>query len=1203
MNGLLQRLVMIVCGLVAVFTCAAAPLFAAEPQAADIDFNRDVRPILTNNCLKCHGPDDHREAGLRLDDPRSATAELESGSTAIVPGKPDESELVRRILSDDADEVMPPPTSNKHLTDIQKDLLRRWIAAGAQYQPHWSLVPPTLPPLPKVSDPAWPKNEIDHFVLARLDAEGLKPSVPADPYTLVRRVYLDLIGLPPTLDEADAFVNDHSANAYENLVDRLLASPHYGERWARRWLDLARYADTNGYEKDRPRSMWPYRDWVIQAINDDMPFDRFTIEQIAGDMLPSASLQQAIASGFHRNTMVNEEGGIDPQEFRFQALVDRVGTTGAVWLGLTVGCAQCHTHKYDPITQREFYQLMAFYDQADEPMISVPTGELQTRRAEIERQIATLEADLPNRYPIEQDFEFVPVQPGSFASAAGAELTLLDDGSILAGGATPEKDTYTLTVEAPLDRVSAIRVEALADPALPSKGPGRTPHGNFVLSTIEATLAPTDGSSPAQNLKFARAEADYAQPGFGPAGAIDTDPATGWAIHEPNNPNWNTNRTATFYLDQPINLAGPARLTIRLDQQHGLKHTLGRFRIALGRAVSKGDAAGTIAQQREGMLKQRFGEWVDGQSARAVRWTLLTPTELKSNVPTLTKLDDNSVLASGDQTKLDVYELTYANTLPKITAIRLDALPDESLPAGGPGRVYYEGPPGDFFLSEMKCSVAGEPMAFTGAVNSFADGGNTAANAVDGKTETGWNINGGQGRAQWAVFKLAQPLAVANNLALRMEFEKYYAAALGRFRISVTDDPRPIDQAGLPAEVEMLLAKPSGERTAAELEQLFKHYLSVAPELAAARNEIDELRKQMPQFPTTLVMRQRQPDQYRQTNIHYRGEYLQPKDPVEPGVLAALHALPVDAPRDRLALARWLVDRKNPLTARVAVNRHWAALFGRGIVRTTEDFGTQGEQPTHPELLDWLAVTYMDRGWSTKQLHRLIVTSATYRQSSRVTPELSQHDPLNKLLARGPRFRIEAELVRDVVLRASGLLSDKLGGPSVFPPQPAGITEGTYGGMAWNVSQGEDRYRRGLYTFQKRSAPYAMFSLFDSPSGEQCLVRRERSNTSLQALALLNDEFIFEAARALGQQTVERKDQSDEARATFVYRRCLVHPPDAQELERFTQFLAAQRKRLAAGELQGETIAGSPGADANERAAWTLLARAILNLDAVVSRE
>lgn len=975
-------------------------LFAADGE--DV-FNRRVRPILAKHCFKCHGPDKKgRKARLRLDQRQTALRGGRSEEPAIVPGHPEQSELIARIFAEEDARLMPPPSTKNPLTEEDKQILKRWIAGGADYRSHWALVPPRQQSLPQVKHTSWPCNPIDYFILARLEAEGLKPSPPADRYTLVRRVYLDLIGLPPTPEEAEAFVQDHSPKAYENLVDRLLASPHYGERWARRWLDLARYADTNGYEKDRPRSIWPYRDWVINALNADMPFDRFTIEQLAGDLLPGATLDQKIATGFHRNTMLNEEGGIDPLEYRFYATIDRVNTTGTTWLGLTVGCARCHTHKFDPLPQREYYQFLAFLNNADEPALAVPRPDIARRRQEIEKKIADLIADLPNR------------------------------------------------------------------------------------------------------------------------------------------------------------------------QAH---------------------------------LQRKYRQWQEREAARTVRWTVLRPAAAKANLPHLTILDDHSVFVSGDQSKSDTYDLTFRTDLHGITALRLEVLPDDRLPNGGPGRVYYEGPFGDFFLSEFRVFAGGKKAALAKAAHSFAGGKATADKAIDGDPQTGWSINGGQGRPHTAVFTLAAPLAEARDLHVQMLFERYHSAGLGRFRISATTDNRPALARDMPVEVENILLVPEEKRTAEQKRRLFQQFLMTAPELAKERADIDRLRKQIPAYPTTLVMKERPPENPRPTFVHNRGEFLQPKERVEPNVFSVLPPLPKDTPRNRLGLARWLVSPRNPLTGRVTMNRQWAAFFGRGIVPTLQDFGYQGEPPSHPELLDWLAVELVRQGWSMKKMHKLIVMSAAYRQASRVTPELLAKDPNNVLLARGPRVRLEAEQVRDAVLRYSGLLSEKVGGPSVFPPQPPGVTtEGAYGKLQWKVSKGSDRYRRGLYTFSKRTAPFAMFTTFDAPSGEVCVARREVSNTPLQALTLLNDPAFTEAAQALGRRMAARKGPIAE-RVDYLFRRCLTRPPTAEETDQLVKFYQTQKRRFEGKELDAAKIAGTGTGNVNERAAWTALARILFNLDEAIVKD
>ena len=972
-------------------TLAALPLPA---RAADgPDFNRDVRPILSAKCFKCHGPDEvARKAKLRLD-----TAE---GAEHVLR-KPATSELLRRVETTDATEVMPPPSAKKPLTADEVVTLKAWVAAGARYDAHWAFVPVKRPSFPQVKgQKSEDGNPIDAFVRARLEKEGLKASSGADRHTLIRRVYLDLIGIPPTPADADSFVKDDSPDAYEKLVDRLLGSPHYGERWARKWLDLARYADTNGYEKDRRRSIWPYRDWVIKALNEDMPFDRFTVEQLAGDLLLNPTRNQLVATGFHRNTMLNEEGGIDPLEFRYHAVVDRVATTGTTWLGLTVGCAQCHTHKFDPITHTDYFRLFAFLNNGDEPELPVPTAAEEKERAEIEAKIRDLTRKLPDAIP-----------------------------------------------------------------------------------------------------------------------AADRD--------------------------------------------------------------------------------RLFASWFAAERKAAVKWTILHPAAMDGGPHTrLVLRDDGSVFAAGDPTKHDVYTLTLADLPAGTTAIRVEALPDDALPARGPGRAYYEGPKGDFLLGDFKLTVDGKPVKIAGATEAPARPNTPAAKALDENKQTGWACQGNEGKPSNAVFVLEQPLT-AKSATLTLVFERHYAASLGRLRVSAAATAAKARD--IPAEVEELLTLPDAKLTGSQRDSLLRHWAAGAPELKAARAEIDALRKQLPAPATTLVMQERPADNPRPTYRHHRGEFLQPKEKVAPGVPDWLPPLPKGATEDRLAFARWLVSPENPLTARVTVNRHWHAFFGRGLVRTIDDFGYQGDTPSHPDLLDWLASEFAEKGWSVKKLHRLIVTSATYRQSSRITPELLTKDPENRLLARGPRVRLEAEQIRDSVLKAAGQLSAKMYGPGVFPPQPPNVTtEGAYGKLEWKVSDGDDRYRRGLYTFAKRTAPFAMGGTFDAPAGEVCVARREVTNSALQALTMLNDVVVVDAARALAKRAGGLKGGTQE-RVAYLFRLCLVRTPTAAEVARIAKYYEAQRTRFATDPDRADAVGGI--GNGPEVAAWTATARAILNLDEFVTKE
>jgi hypothetical protein len=767
---------------------AAEP--GASPAGRKVDFNREVRPILAKNCFACHGQDEAKRAkGLRLDVREAAVNPLKNGDVAIVPGDPDSGELIARLVEEDETLRMPPRKTGNRLTPGEVETLRLWVGQGAAYARHWALIPPESLPLPKVADSSWPRNGIDFWILRRLEQEGLKPSPEADRYTLLRRVSLDLRGLPPTPEEVDRFARDRAPGAYERAVDRFLDDGAFGERWARMWLDLARYADSAGYGSDPLRpDIWPYRDWVINAFNRNLPYDRFTLLQIAGDLLPEPSLDDRVATAFHRNTMTNTEGGTDDEEFRVAAIKDRVDTTMQVWMGLTIGCAKCHSHKFDPITQDEYYRFYAIYnqtrdnDQPDEgPTVPVPTPEISAKTREIDGRIAALKAKV-----------------------------------------------------------------------------GKT-----------------------------------------------------------------------------------------------------------------------------------------------------------------------------------------------------------------------------------------TPAAEAGKLN----------------------------------------------------------------------------------------------------------------------QEIAALEKSRPRAPDVPVMVELPAKERRTTRLLRKGNFLDPGDPVQPGVPAALHPLPPGAPVNRLTLAQWLNDPKNPLTGRVAVNRYWAQLFGVGLVDTEEDFGTQGEPPSHPELLDWLAIHYRESGWDTKAFLKLIVTSATYRQSSKARPELLEKDPRNRLLARAPRVRLEAEMVRDQALMLGGLLSRKVGGPSIFPPQPDGLWQAAFNGQrTWSTSTGEDRYRRGLYVFWRRTVPYPSMAAFDAPSREICAIKRVRTNTPLQSFVTMNDPVYVEASQALARRIVREGGPDVASRVRYALSLCQCRPPRPEQAEPLVSLYAAEldryrKDREAAVALATEPIGPLPaGMDAAELAAWTTVANVLLNLDSVLSK-
>ncbi|MEC9092111.1 MAG: PSD1 and planctomycete cytochrome C domain-containing protein [Planctomycetota bacterium] len=1001
------------------FSVIALPAVVwAQSGLLQPDFNRDVRPILAAHCFACHGPDEQsREAGFRLDLRDSA---VKAG--VIVAGKASQSLLVTRI-HETGDQRMPPIESNQTLSAKEKKILADWIDLGANYEKHWAFLPPqkaALPSLESVPENlrAWPANPIDYFVLAQLASLSKGPNRPADRYSLIRRVYLDLIGVPPTPAAADAFAASDDPKAYEKIVDELLKSKLYGEKWARSWLDLARYADTNGYEKDRYRSIWPWRDWVIKAINSDMPFDQFTIEQLAGDMLPNATNSQKLATGFHRNTMLNEEGGIDPLEYRFYAMVDRVATTGTIWLGLTTGCAQCHSHKYDPISHVDFYRMMALLNNADEPDLAVVDPGLESVRKKIKKTIHQLESQLGER----------------FVAKLGA-----DEGAI----------TKT------------------------------------------------------------------------PVGVLDREVAA-WALE---------------------------------------------------------------------------------QKKESVDWDPLRATRFSTNLPRLAVQDDFSLFASGDFTKRDVYNVVFEFERPKkISAIRLEVLPDERLPAGGPGNAYYEGRKGDFFLSELAGSVDGQPIHFKAASTTYGKisiGSGTAdgKNVFDGEGSTGWSTAGQESKRNVLVVNLSQTIR-GESLSVELTFERHFVASLGRFRISVTADET-AKASKMPADIETAIVR-SPKNSIAQKQRLREYFLSTTPLLGKEQKEIAKLRKSLPSPPMSLVLREREKECSRQTYRHHRGDYLDPREKVTGQLLSLFPGFKKGITPNRLSFAKWLVSEANPLGSRVAVNRDWQALFGKGLVETSGDFGSQGGRPTHPQLLDWLAVDFQEKGWSRKQLHRLIVTSSTYQQSSKTSPLDYQRDPANELLARGARFRVDAETVRDILLASSGKLSSKMFGPSVYPPQPKSVTALAWGNSPWPVSSGEDRYRRSLYTFSKRTAPFAAYLVFNSPTGENCVARRNRSNTPLQALTILNDEMYGELAQAAAELALSQNYGTDREIAVDLFRRFLTRIPQASEVDSLLEFKRKQLNRLSTEELKAQEILGTQSD--NQRAVWTLVARALMSLDEVITK-
>ena len=1136
----------------------------SAPAGDTVRFD-DVRRILSENCFTCHGPDAKvRKSGkqsLRLDLPESARSELPSGQRAIVPGQPEKSELVARIATSEPDDLMPPPDSGKKLTPKEIDLLKKWIKQGAEYSQHWSYVKPRRAELPRVRGMSWSKNAIDHFILARLEREKLKPAAEADPAALLRRVTLDLTGLPPTLDEVEQFLADRKPGAYERLVERLMGRPSFGEHWARLWLDQARYADSTGYADDPPRTIWAYRDYVIRALNNPAKtFDQFTLEQLAGDLLVEPTDEQMTATAFHRNTMTNNEGGTSDEEYRNVAIVDRVNTTMAVWMGTTMACAQCHTHKYDPITQEDYFRLFAILnntadaDKGDEsPTLALYTDEQKTRRAQFQSEIARLEkfiqtptAELERAQAaweknFEQELSWQTLAPTGVTSKAGAEIQREADGAIrfARGGKT---DVYRLEVPlAPDEPVTALRIETLPDPALPKAVVGHA-DGNFVVTRVQTALAPSDGAPPA--ARYVRIEL--------------------------------TGKEKILSLAEVQVFSGGSNIALRGTASQSSTAFDGPARFA-------------IDGNTDGVYDQSRTTTHTGSSANPW-WEV----DLKSAAPI---------------ERLVVWNRTDASP-ERLKGFRIRLL-DEQRAELWSQRDQPEPKPSVSFHPD-----GARPVAMGSARADFSQKDFPATNVLnnaDAKAK-GWAISPQHDKPHVLTLTPKEPFRAGpgTNLVLTIEqLSKFDYATIARLRLSKSSDSRAPEFARVPAATLAVLRQPAEKRTDSQRKQVRDFYLTIAPGLEKERTELASVRKKLEgekPYSTVPVLRELAADKRRKTQIQLRGNFLNLGVEVTNGLPAALGADAGPATPDRRALARWLVSTNNPLTARVVVNRLWESVFGIGLVRTSEEFGAQGELPSHPELLDWLAVELMDHGWDTRHVLRLMVTSATYRQSSRVTPEFATLDPDNRLLARGPRFRLSAEMIRDQALAVSGLLSPKMYGPPVKPPQPKmGLAAAFGSGTDWETSAGEDRHRRALYTTWRRSNPYPSMATFDAPNREFCLVRRERSNTPLQALVTLNDPVYLEAAQSLARKmAVVGKTAGD--KASHGFRLCLSRPPSPTELRSLVALYDRSLKRFQAEPAKALDVATKPigelpkDTDAAELAAWTMVGNVLLNLDEMLMK-
>jgi hypothetical protein len=1017
------------------------------PAKRPVNFVKDVRPILADRCYSCHGPD-KQKGDLRWDIKSGAFKTGEHGPV-IVPGDSAGSRVIKLVSGLEPDSIMPP--RGDRLTIEQIGLLRAWIDQGAAWpesasivqkaadkKNHWAFKAPVRPPVPS-DKKKWARNAIDHFILARLQKEKLQPSPEADRVTLLRRVTLDLTGLPPTIQEVDDFVSDRSPDAYQRVVNRLLDSPHYGELWGRHWLDAARYADTNGYEKDRGRSIWPYRDWVIQALNRDMPFDQFTIEQLAGDLLPNSTLEQRVATGFLRNSMQNQEGGIEPEQFRVEALIDRVDAVGKAFLGLTLNCCQCHDHKFDPFSQKDYYRFYALLNNDEEAFAEVPTAEESRQRASILSQIEERETKAMGE--VTNLNERMDAWEKSITSAPQVHWTTLDpavwenfatkyekleDSSLLGGGDITAGGVMRVWVDTKMTNITAIRLEALTNANLMYGGPGEVGKGSFLVKELTAETYALENPTTTNKIKFRRAYADLEAPGFGVTNAIDGNTEKGGWTPTATPAHRNENHYAVFECQEPLNLNGDTRLLVTLHQ-----------------TFNAGDKG-------------------------------------------------------------------------------LDA------------------------DSKLDCHL------------------------------------------------------------------------LGSFRLSVTTDPFPAAIDLLPSDLRKLLSTPAASRSLAQEHALFSWFRLSDAGCSELNKQIDVLWEKWPFPATTMVLQQR--TRPRLTHLFKRGDRLRLGEVVEPAVPGLLNPLPAGARANRLGLAKWLVDPASPTTARVIVNRLWQSYFGQGLVTTPEDFGTRVEAPSHPELLDWLACEFMQptaaggtesaaKPWSLKHIHRLIVTSATYRQSSHVTPEIYAKDQFDRWIERAPRVRVEGEVVQDIALSVSGLLNPKIGGPSVYPPIPSSVGDTAYGGFSWPETKGNDRYRRGLYTYWKRSLPFPTMVAFDVPTGENACTRRVRSNTPLQALTTLNEKTFVQAAQAMALRVMKEAGPENRDRVRYAFRLCTGRVPDREEQEKLLAFWqeqydhfendTADAVKVAAGDLANMPT----DVNLHKAAAWAMVSRTILNLDETITRE
>jgi len=1175
----MQRTDGLTSGLLAlIFSVSSASLLCGEtPTPKSLDFNRDIRPILSNRCFRCHGPDENERqgggvSGLRLDTPEGIAENL-GGHFAIVPGKPEQSELIVRIKSTDVTKVMPPPETGLKLTDSEIALLERWVALNANYAMHWSYRVPQLPQLPQLtnhSERSWIKVPFDHFIVERLRQEKLVPQAEADRYALIRRVALDVTGLPPSQAEIQQFLEDSSENAYEKMVDCFLAKETYGEHWARMWLDMARYADSSGYADDPARTIWLYRDYVIGAYNRNMPFDQFTIEQLAGDMLPNASAEQWIATAFHRNTLTNNEGGTNDEEFRNVAVADRVNTTYAVWMGTTMACAQCHSHKYDPISQHEYFQTFAIFnntedaDRGDEsPLYEAWSDEQLKRRTVLQEQFAadvkTLDTMTPELERALQSWETsLPKQPLwsiprvlSATSEAGVTMTIDPASEMIRSASGAGKDNFKIDLDLAnlktdgTSQIAAIQLETFADDRVPNKGPGWN-NGNFILTELRATLLPPAGTT--LQGRFVRVE-----------------------------------------------LLGANKILSLAEVEV----------LSRGENIAKKGTASQSNTAYDGAPTRAIDGNTNGNYFES---NSVTHSDANASDPWW-EVDLGSVQLIE---KIVIWNRTDGGmaTSERLKGARVCVLGEDK-------NVLWEKTIEDTSKPTIAWDIDGSRLVeFALAIADFQQGDYVAANLVSKPIDPikGWGIGGGAGRDHRVTLIASKSVEIPEGSRLRVELfhqSPHLQHVIGRFRLSVTAEDSAQKWANIRKETQAILNTATADRTDAQKNALAIFFRSIAPELADTRQRLEATRVELASFkPNTTVpiLRELGKDRQRVTKLQHRGNYLDLGEEVKPGIPNAFKVGDQQV-SNRLELAKWIVSKENPLTARVTVNRYWEQIFGTGLVATAEEFGSQGDLPSHPELLDWLAVDFVESGWNTKQLLRTLLLSATYRQSSKVSDDILQLDPDNRLLSRGPRFRLPAETIRDQALAVAGLLSSKMNGPPVKPPQPAlGLSAAFGSSTDWATSAGDDRYRRGIYTTWRRSNPYPSMSAFDAPNREVCTLRRMRTNTPLQALVTLNDPVYIEAAQALGRNMFKASDDSNAVRIEYGLKKALCRPirPDEIEIlqklyEKAVAIFKSQPE--AAKKMATEPLGALPESlDVAEMAAWTVVANAILNLDEFLMR-